>query len=39
MPLALKEFFLQCGLLLHLEFIPLLYGLQWAQNTSDYMKR
>jgi len=39
MPLAHGEFFLQCGLLLHLEFIPLLYGLQWSQNTSNYMKR
>lgn len=36
MPLAHNEFSLQCGLLLHLEFIPLLYGLQWSQNTSDY---
>jgi len=39
MPLALNEFFPRCGLLLHLEFIPLLYGLQWSQNTSDYTKR
>lgn len=38
MPMAHNEFFLQCGLLLRLEFIPLLDGLQWSQNTSEMWK-